>query len=52
MTGIIIGVSLAGFVLLTSLVAGAFALFRKRNQRKEKAAGKTEEKLDIVTRRS
>ncbi|WZY92839.1 hypothetical protein YC2023_065168 [Brassica napus] len=44
MKGIIVGVSLAGFVLLTSLVAGAFALFRKRKQRKEKA-GKTEENL-------
>ncbi|WZZ80479.1 hypothetical protein YC2023_101051 [Brassica napus] len=41
MTGIIVGVSLAGFVLLTSLVAAAFALFRKRKQRKERA-GKTE----------
>ncbi|XP_013748805.2 L-type lectin-domain containing receptor kinase IX.1-like [Brassica napus] len=44
MKGIIVGVSLAGFVLLTSLVAGAFALFRKRKQRKKKA-GKTEENL-------
>ncbi|KAJ0247869.1 Legume lectin domain-containing protein [Hirschfeldia incana] len=41
MTGIIVGVSLSGFVLLTSLVAAAFALFRKRKQRKERA-GKTE----------
>ncbi|CDY52635.1 BnaCnng23030D [Brassica napus] len=38
MTGIIIGVSLAGFVLLTSLVAGAFALGPRRFSYKDLAS--------------